>query len=93
MIMAEKQADHRIALESKVVDNDIRNSRLGLILGSVIKLVAIVGTILVSYKQSMWEGLLATVAVIALGYIQLHLELKKRDAELKAHESLQKKEE
>ena len=93
MIMAEKQLDHRISLETKVVDNDIRNSKLGLILGFILQLSAIVGSIIVSIKQSMWEGLLVTVAIIAFGYFQLNFELKKRESELKAHENLQKKEE
>ena len=38
----EIQAAHRQALESKVIDSDINDSRLGLILGAVVSVVAII---------------------------------------------------
>ena len=41
--MAEKQAKHRQDLESRVIDSDIRNSRLGLHYGLIIGLCAVIG--------------------------------------------------
>jgi len=41
--MAESQSQHRQRIEDKVIESDIRNSRLGLHYGLIIGLVAVIG--------------------------------------------------
>lgn len=43
IIMAESQSGHRQELESKVIESDIKNSRLGLHYGLIIGLAAVIG--------------------------------------------------
>ena len=43
---AERQTEHRISLESKVIDSDIRRSRQGLVCGFIVSLTCVVGGII-----------------------------------------------
>lgn len=82
MFMAENQAQHRMECERKVIDNDISNSRLGLILGFILQFSGIVGGIIVAVTQSMWEGVLMTVAIIVFGILNFQITKRTREREL-----------
>ncbi len=54
--MAEKQSDHRMTLETKVIDSDIARSRWGLAAGFVITIAAIIGGVIVAMNGQPWAG-------------------------------------
>lgn len=56
MAMAEKQSDHRRGLETKVVNSDIANSRLGLIFGFIIAMLGISGGVFLINNGKIVEG-------------------------------------
>jgi uncharacterized membrane protein len=85
MLMAEQQAQHRIECEKKVITNDISNSHLGLILGFILQLSLIIGGIIIAIKQSMWEGIAISIAVVILGVINFQITKYQRKRELKLH--------
>jgi|LAHU01.1.fsa_nt_gb uncharacterized membrane protein len=89
MLMAEQQAQHRIELENKVINNDISNSRLGMIFGFILQLVAIVGSVIIAITQSMWEGMLMAIGVIVIGIVNLRLAKQDREKELSRHKDVQ----
>ena len=88
-VMVENQTKHRINLETKVLESDISNSKLGLILGFLLQLTVIIGAIVVGVTRSMWEGILGAIAVIILGYLNFRLTLRKREIDLEEHKMLQ----
>lgn len=86
MVMAENQAQHRMECERKVIDNDIRNSRLGLILGFILQFSGVLGGIIIAVTQSMWKGILMTVGIIVLGVLNFQITKRARDQELNRKE-------
>jgi uncharacterized membrane protein len=62
--MAEKQSAHRIAMEQKVVDGDMRRSDRGLIFGFIIALVMIIGGFIIIGLGHDWAG--ATIITTSL---------------------------
>ena len=90
--MVENQASHRIDMENRVLEHDISHSKLGLILGFVSQLVLIIGGVYITITQSMWEGLVTSLGVIVLGYLNFKLALKKRELDLEEHKMLQNNE-
>jgi uncharacterized membrane protein len=64
---AETQTQHRIALESKVVDSDVSQSRRGLALGFVLCVLFLISGSLLVYLNHDWAGAtIATGAVVGL---------------------------
>ena len=65
--MAEKQSKHRIEIEKQVIKNDIRSSHLGKILGFLLALTSIVGSIFLLYLGKnltgffLWFGTLGSL--------------------------------
>lgn len=86
-IQFEQQSEHRRLLENKVINNDIRNSRLGMFFSFLISLAAIVGSTWVSLTRSVWEGLLTIIAVLLIGLCSLLLADKSRTEERRIHRS------
>lgn len=65
--MAERQSSHRQGLENKVVSSNIINERLGMILGFVICVLAILGGFYAVMKGRSGFGIAAIVgALVAL---------------------------
>jgi uncharacterized membrane protein len=65
--LVEKQTNHRIELESKVIASDITRSRAGLWMGLVVSLAAIVGGVYVAVTVSPTAGAtIATASVVGL---------------------------
>ena len=87
-IQFEKQADHRRLLENKVIDNDIRNSRLGMLLGALGPLAGIISATWVSLTRSVWEGLVTVIVILLIGLYSLYLADKRRGEELRAHKEI-----
>jgi uncharacterized membrane protein len=65
MVMAEKQNDHRIKQEAKVIDEDIRRQRWGLALGFIVALAGLAAASYISVYASPIAG--AVVAALDLG--------------------------
>ena len=67
---AERQTDHRISLETKVIDSDTRRSRHGLVCGFIVSLTCVVGGIITVLMGHDWAGTtIATAAVVALASV------------------------
>ena len=65
--MAETQTNHRIELEKKVIESDIRNSSLGMFLGFALALFCIVwGCYLIMLGHDTAGAAVATTTVVAL---------------------------
>lgn len=70
MVTYEKQVDHRISLESKVVDSDIKKSNIGQVAAFIISMTAIIGGIyLITIGKDITGfvamfGTLATLAAV-----------------------------
>lgn len=60
----EKQTDHRIEMESAVVNNDIRNSRYGQVFAFIIAMTAIVGGIVMICLDKNTQGLVSIIAAL-----------------------------
>jgi len=63
--MAESQHEHRLLLEKKVVESNTFSQRVGLILGFVIAMTAIVGGIWLSSSGKSGAGLTSIIAALA----------------------------
>lgn len=69
LVMAEKQQDHRMTLEKKVVESDIWMERLGLILGFVLAVIISISGVILLMNDKPIEGfvLLIGEAVAIVG--------------------------
>jgi uncharacterized membrane protein len=83
--MAEKQSAHRIAIEAKVVDSDVRRSDRGLVFGFIIALVMIIGGLITVGLGHDWAGvavitgsLIGVVGLFVYAYISRETERKSR---------------
>ena len=65
MKMAEGQFTHRTELEKKVIDSDIARSKWGQILGFVIALVGLIGSVTISIYGSGLVGAVIGVGTLA----------------------------
>jgi uncharacterized membrane protein len=64
---AERQTEHRISIESKVIQSDITNSRIGLIFGFILGLVGVLGGIYLTINGfSVFGPLLSGGTLVAL---------------------------
>ncbi|MGD0655383.1 MAG: DUF2335 domain-containing protein [Thermoguttaceae bacterium] len=64
---AERQTEHRINIESKVIDSEITRSSNGLIAGTIVALACIIGGCLLVYAGHDWAGAtIATASVVGL---------------------------
>jgi len=64
---AERQTEHRISLESKVIRSDISRSWAGLICGFVLCLICIIGGVVCVLQGHDWAGtVISTGAVVGL---------------------------
>ena len=86
--MTEQQSKHRQALESKVVASDIFSSKLGLIFGFILGIVAIVGGLLLGLQGQPIYGtifgglyLVGIVGVFVFGSQQRRKERQSREGE------------
>lgn len=73
MTMAEKQLEHRIDLESKVVSANNRDSFLGVIFAGSLGLIAVVGGIYLILKDKNIQGfvlMLGTIGTLVSVYIR-----------------------
>lgn len=88
--MAERQSEHRISLESKRVQSDGGNERLGLILGAVIVLAVLVcGTVIILNGKSWFGfGLILVAAVGLVGVFRADLKRLKLSLGKKAKVSV-----
>ncbi len=67
MTMVEKQVDHRIRLESKVIESDVKRANLGLIIGSFITFGALAGAfVLILGGKSVEGGLFGGAPLLTL---------------------------
>ncbi|MBW1999257.1 MAG: DUF2335 domain-containing protein [Deltaproteobacteria bacterium] len=65
--MAETQSKHRQALESAVIESDIRQSKTGLVFGFIIGMTAIVlGAVCVLYGHGLGGGLIGGSGITGL---------------------------
>jgi uncharacterized membrane protein len=65
--MAEKQEDHRIEIESKVIESNIRNEKLGVISGLVIGLAGLsCATICALYGHDWVAGIIGGSTLVSL---------------------------
>lgn len=65
--MAESQSRHRQELESKVIESDIKNSRLGLHYGLIIGLVAVLGgTFCIAYGHEIGGSIIGGTGLTGL---------------------------
>lgn len=83
MVMAEKQQDHRFALENRVIDSGITASKWGQFSAFILVLVAICGGlyVMIQGKGNEGYGLAAVISSIAgLGFVFL-IGRKKEDEE------------
>ena len=65
-----KQSDHRMSLEKSVIENDIKQSKLGMWLGFIICTVTIItGGIVAFSGQGTAGATIATVAVVGLATV------------------------
>jgi uncharacterized membrane protein len=83
--MAEKQTAHRITIEEKVVDGDVRRSDRGLIFGFIIALVMIIGGLIViglghdvAGAAVITGSLIGVVGLFVYAYISREAERKNR---------------
>lgn len=70
--MAEDQAAHRMELESKVINSDIMNSRIGLFCGFALGLVGMIGGVVLIYYGKTIVGTAisgGTVASLAVTFV------------------------
>ena len=75
MSMAEKQLEHRISLESKVVEANNRDSLLGVFFAGMIGLIAISGAIYLLANNKNIQGLgifIGTLATLIGVYLRSH---------------------
>jgi uncharacterized membrane protein len=63
--MAEDQHDHRIEIETRVIESNISAQKLGTILGFVVAMTAIVGGSLLVYGGKETSGLTAIITALA----------------------------
>ena len=89
MLMAEQQAQHRIELEKMVINNDISNSRLGMVFGFILQFATIVGSVIIAITQSMWEGMLMAIGVIIIGVVNFRMVKQDREKELNRHKDVE----
>ncbi len=65
--MAENQSSHRQKIETKVINSDILNSKLGLIFGFIIGLVGIIGGVyVVVHDKAFAGGFIITGTLVSL---------------------------
>ena len=78
--MAETQAAHRQRIESKVIESNIKNSRLGLHYGLIIGLASVLGGVVcIMYAHEIGgTGLSSLVGVFVYGSIQKKKERENR---------------
>lgn len=80
--MAEKQAEHRRRLETQVISSDITNSRVGLVCGLLIGLVA--ATIIAIYgnpQAGVGMGLVTLASLVGVFVYGSRLRFKEREVE------------
>ena len=63
--MAESQHEHRQKLEKTVVESNAFSQKVGLILGFVVAMTAIVGGIWLAREGKSWSGVTAIIAALA----------------------------
>lgn len=67
IVMAEAQSKHRQELESKVIESDINNSKLGLHYGLIIGLAAVIGgTICILYGHEVGGSIIGGTGLTGL---------------------------
>lgn len=88
LAQAERQTDHRIAIERLAIESDVRRSQLGLIFGFVLALCCIVGGCTVAaLGHDAAGGTIATAAVVALAGVFVYgTSLRKKERQRKAEE-------
>jgi len=65
--MTEEQSSHRRQLETKVIDSDVKNSKLGLWFGLIIGIVALIGaTVMVVMGQGIAGSFVALLYIASL---------------------------
>jgi len=85
----QKQSDHRIALENRVIDSDIKRSSQGLIAGFVVSMTAIVGGCIVAAVGHPASGAtIATTAVVGLAGVFVYGTASRRREREKRTETL-----
>lgn len=79
--MAENQAAHRQALENKLVDSNIGNSRRGQYFGLIIGMTGLIATVIFALLgHTILAGAIGTIDLVSLVAIFVYgSELKKRD--------------
>jgi hypothetical protein len=81
--MAEAQASHRRGLETKVVNSNITNERVGMLLGFIIALAAIAGGVYLISIDKDGQGLAAIIVAIGSLVIAFFRGVSQRDQALK----------
>ena len=75
----EIQVDHRQRLEGQVIGSDIRDSRLGLVLGAIVSIAAIVGGVFaITYGHPTTGGIIAAIPVPTLAAVFVYGSRKRR---------------
>jgi len=75
----EIQVDHRQRLESSIISSDVRDSRLGLILGALVSIAAITGGVFaIIYGHPTTGGIIAAIPVPTLAAVFVYGSRKRR---------------
>jgi len=85
MIMTEKQSNHRISIEEKVITGQLKESKLGQIFGLIIGLTAIIcGTICILFGQPISGTIIGGIGLTSLvSAFIIGKAMQKRDLEKK----------
>lgn len=62
--MAERQAQHRQTIESKVINSDTVNSKMGMVFGFVIALISIIGGVYIILQDKIFPGIAIIMAML-----------------------------
>lgn len=61
----ERQNNHRIAIERKMIDSDIKNEKLGMIFAFILALTGLLGGLILSYFGKIGAGITAFLGSLA----------------------------
>ncbi|VTY27960.1 Uncharacterised protein [Streptococcus parasanguinis] len=78
MAMAEKQSEHRINIEDKVVNANNRDSFLGVVFAGIIAILIVLGAIFLIYNKRSIQGFAILIGASAT-YIGVFLKSKSSD--------------
>ena len=86
MGMAERQLNHRIELEKKVVGGDSTRSYLGLAAAFILSLIAICGSIYIIVQGHVWAGVaIFSIDIVALAGVFVYgTQVRRAERERKA---------